>query len=167
MLSDDMSLALALFAIWLAQRPSSFRRSFGYQRAEILVALLNGATLVAISLWIFVEAYQRFSNPPDVLGGWMLAVAVVGLLVNVVAAMILWRSQSESLNMKAAFRHVLADLLGSFGVILAAVLILVTGWVYADPLISVLIGVLVLASSCGILLSDHPIFPRLYRLTGG
>ena len=151
MLSDVMSIGLALFAIWLAQRPPTFARSFGYQRAEILVALLNGATLVAIAIWIFVEAYQRFSDPPDVLGGWMLAVAAVGLLVNVLAAAILWGRQSDSLNMRAALRHVVADLLGSIGVIAAALIILVTGWVYADPLISVLIGALVLGSSWTIL----------------
>jgi cobalt-zinc-cadmium efflux system protein len=151
MLSDVMSIGLALFAIWLAQRPPTLARSFGYQRAEILVALLNGATLVAIAIWIFVEAYQRFSDPPDVLGGWMLAVAAVGLLVNVLAAVILWRGQSDSLNMRAALRHVLADLLGSVGVIAAALIILATGWVYADPLISVLIGALVLGSSWTIL----------------
>ena len=151
MLSDVMSIGLALFAIWLARRPPTFARSFGYQRAEILVALLNGATLVAIAIWIFVEAYQRFSNPPDVLGGWMLAVAAVGLLVNVLAAIILWRRQSDSLNMRAALRHVFADMLGSVGVIAAALIILATGWVYADPLISVLIGALVLGSSWTIL----------------
>lgn len=151
MLSDVMSIGLALFAIWLAQRPPTFARSFGYQRAEILVALLNGATLVAIAIWIFVEAYQRFSDPPDVLGGWMLAVAAVGLLVNVLAAVILWRRQSDSLNMRAALRHVFADMLGSVGVIAAALIILATGWVYADPLISVLIGALVLGSSWTIL----------------
>jgi cobalt-zinc-cadmium efflux system protein len=151
MVSDVMSVGLALLAIWLAQRPPTFARSFGYQRAEILVALLNGAALVAIAIWIFVEAYQRFSDPPDVLGGWMLAVATVGLLVNVLAAAILRRGHSGSLNMRAASRHVLADLLGSVGVIVAALIILATGWVYADPLISALIGALVLGSSWTIL----------------
>ena len=151
MLSDVMSIGLALLAIWLAQRPPTFARSFGYQRAEILVALINGAALVAIGIWIFVEAYQRFSDPPDVLGGWMLAVAAVGLLVNVLAAVILWGRQSDSLNMRAALRHVLADLLGSVGVIAAALIILATDWGYADPMISVLIGALVLGSSWTIL----------------
>ena len=151
MFSDVISIGLALLAIWLAQRPPTFARSFGYQRAEILVALINGAALVAIGIWIFLEAYQRFSDPPDVLGGWMLAVAAVGLLVNVLAAVILWGRQSDSLNMRAALRHVLADLLGSVGVIAAALIILATGWLYADPLISVLIGALVLGSSWTIL----------------
>lgn len=151
MLSDSASLALALFAVWLAARPPTPQRSFGYQRAEILAALANGITLVAVSLWIFVEAYRRLSDPPEVLGGWMLAVALGGLAVNLGAAGILLRGGRASLNLRAALRHVVADLLGSVGVIAAAIVILTTGWVYADPLISVLIGVLVLASSWSIL----------------
>ena len=151
MLSDDLSLALALFAIWLARRPATPQRSFGFQRAEILAALANGVTLVAISIWIFVEAYRRLKDPPEVLGGWMLVVALGGLAVNIGAALILMRGERESLNLRAALRHVVADLLGSVGVIVAAVVILTTGWVYADPLISVLIGLLVLGSSWTIL----------------
>lgn len=151
MLSDDFSLGLALFAIWLAERPPTPRRSFGYQRAEVLAALANGVTLVLISLWIFYEAYHRLQDPPEVLGGPMLAVAAAGLAVNVTGAYILGRGRGESLNVSAAFRHVLADLAGSVGVIVAALVILTTGWREADPLIGALIGVLVLASSWGIL----------------
>jgi cobalt-zinc-cadmium efflux system protein len=147
MLSDALSLGVALFAVWLAGRPATPNRSFGYKRAEILAALFNGATLVAISIWIFVEAYQRFFEPPEILGGWMLAVAALGLFVNVVGAMILWRSGGESLNLQGALRHVLADVLGSVGAIAAALVILATEWRYADPIISVLIGLLVLGSS--------------------
>jgi cobalt-zinc-cadmium efflux system protein len=147
MLSDDLSLGVALFAVWLAERPSTPRRTFGYKRAEILAALFNGVTLAAISIWIFTEAYDRFQDPPEILGGWMLAVAALGLGVNAVAALILHRGGDESLNVSAALRHVIADLLGSVGVIVAAVVILLTGWVYADPLVSALIGVLILGSS--------------------
>ncbi len=147
MLSDSFSLGLALFAVWLAGRPATPNRSFGYKRAEILAALVNGATLVAISIWIFVEAYQRLWEPPEILGGWMLAVAILGLLVNVAGALILSRSGGESLNLQGALRHVVADILGSVGAIAAAIVILATGWRYADPLISVLIGLLVLGSS--------------------
>ena len=147
MLSDALSLGIALFAVWLAGRPATPNRSFGYKRAEILAALFNGATLVAISIWIFVEAYGRFFEPPEILGGWMLAVAALGLVVNVVGVMILWRSGGESLNLQGALRHVLADVLGSVGAIAAALVILATGWWYADPIISVLIGLLVLGSS--------------------
>ena len=147
MLSDNMALALALFAVWLADRPPSSTRSFGYKRAEILAALVNGAALVAVAGWIFYEAIQRLSDPPDVLGGWMLLVATIGLGANIVGAIILYRSQGESLNVKAAFRHVLGDLAGSVGAMIAAAIIITTGWLYADPIIGVLIGILVLASS--------------------
>jgi len=150
-LSDSSSLAVALLALWLARRPATHERSFGFRRAEILAALFNGVSLVAVSIWIFVEAFRRLPDPPDVLGGWVLGVALGGLAVNLVAAALLVRSDRSNLNLEAAFRHVLADLLGSLGVIVAALVILTTGWNYADPLISVAIGVLVLASSWGVL----------------
>ena len=147
MLSDNFSLGLALFALWLSAKPPTPERSFGYKRAEILAALFNGVTLVAISIWIFYEAYHRIQDPPEILGGWVMAVAVIGLFVNVAAALVLSRSEGESLNLQGALRHILADLAGSVGVIAAAVVILLTGWYLADPLISVLIGLLVLGSS--------------------
>ena len=151
MLSDTGSIAVALGAIWLAKRPATAGRSFGFKRAEILAALFNGVTLVAISIWIFIEAAQRFADPPEVLGGWLLGIALGGLLINLTGALILARGDRGSLNLQAALRHVIADVLGSVGVIAAAIVILVTGWVYADPLISVLIGILVAASSWGVL----------------
>lgn len=147
MASDAVSLGLALFAVWLAERPATPQRSFGYKRAEILAALANGVTLVAVSVWIFVEAFRRVQDPPEILGGWMMAVAVAGLVINVAGAIVLSRSGGDSLNVEGALRHVLADLMGSVGVIAAAGVILLTGWRYADPLISVAIGVLVLGSS--------------------
>ena len=147
MLSDVLSLGLALFAVWLAGRPVTPNRSFGYKRAEILAALFNGVMLVAISIWIFIEAYRRIEQPPEILGGWMLVVAVLGLLVNIAGAVILSRSGGESLNVQGALRHVVADMLGSLGAITAAGIIILTGWRYADPIISVFIGLLVLGSS--------------------
>lgn len=147
MLSDSASLALALFAAWLAGRPSTPQRSFGYRRAEILAALANGVTLVVVAIWIFVEAARRFSDPPAVKGGWVLVVGVIGLLVNLAAAGVLTRAASRSLNVRGALLHVLADLLGSVGVIVAGVVILATGWELADPLVALLIGVLILASA--------------------
>src|SRR3712207_3143577 len=147
MASDAVSLGLALFAVWLAERPATPQRSFGYKRAEILAALANGVTLVAVSVWIFVEAFSRLQDPPPILGGWMMAVAVVGLAINVTGAFVLSRSGGESLNVEGALRHVMADLLGSVGVIAAAGVVLLTGWRYADPIISVVIGVLILGSS--------------------
>jgi cobalt-zinc-cadmium efflux system protein len=151
MASDAGGLALALLAAWAAGRPATSQRSFGFHRAEILAALANGVLLVAIAIWIFVEAIDRFRDPGDPLGGWMLLVGVLGLGVNVLAAWLMIRSGGDSLNVRAATRHVLADLLGSAGVILAALIVLTTGWVKADPAVSVLIGVLVLASSWGVL----------------
>lgn len=151
MLSDSGSLGLALFAVWIAERPATPERSFGYRRVEILAALANGVALVAVAIWIFIEAGRRLMDPAEPLGGWMLGVGVAGLAVNLAAAAILARRRSESLNVRAALRHVVADVAGSLGVIGAAAAILVTGWVYADPVVSVLIGVLVLASSWTIL----------------
>ena len=151
MLSDNLAIALALAAAWLATRPATPGRSYGYKRAEVLAALANGVLLVALSIWIFVAAFQRLTDPPDVLGGWMLVIAVVGIAVNLAAGSVLYRSRAASINVEAAFRHVLADLLGSFGVLAAAVVILTTGWLQADPIVSILIGLLVLASAWTIL----------------
>ena len=151
MLSDNVALALALVAAWLATKPATPERTYGYKRAEVLAALANGVLLVALAIWIFIEAAMRLRDPGDVLGGWMLAIALIGLVVNVAAGVVLSRARSHSLNVEAAFRHVFADLLGSLGVAIAAIVILATGWVEADPLVSILIGVLVLASAWSIL----------------
>jgi cobalt-zinc-cadmium efflux system protein len=151
MLSDNLALGVALFAVWLAGRPSTPERSFGYQRAEILAALANGLILVALAIWIFVEAWRRLSEPPEVLAGWVALVAVFGLVVNLAAAAILNRAGHDTLNMRAALRHVLADALGSTAVLAAALVILFTGWSYADPLAGLAIALLILASSWSIL----------------
>jgi cobalt-zinc-cadmium efflux system protein len=151
MLSDNVALALALFAVWLGGKPATPERTFGYRRAEVLAALANGVTLVALSIWIFYAAARRLDDPPDVLAGWMLAVALAGVLVNLVTGWILLGERHASLNVEAAFRHVVADLVGSVGVIVAAVTILATGWLAADPVVSILIGLLILASSWTIL----------------
>ena len=153
MLSDNVSLAVALVAMALSRRPATARRTYGYKRAEVLAALVNGVLLVALAAWISYEAIRRFRDPPEVLGGWMLAVGVLGIGVNLGAAAILFRDRGrgESLNVEAAFRHVVADLLGSLGVVAAALVIVTTGWLEADPLVSVVIALLVLASSWTIL----------------
>ena len=151
MLSDTFAIALALVALTLAARPSTPRRSFGFQRAEILAAFVNGLTLVLVSGWIVWEAVHRFRDPPEILGGWMLAVALCGLTVNGISAVILVRSERESLNIEAALRHVVADLLGSGGVLVAAVIILLTGWTVVDPIVSIGIAFLIVASAWGVL----------------
>jgi cobalt-zinc-cadmium efflux system protein len=150
MLSDNVALALALAAVWLAGKPATSQRTYGYKRAEVLVALANGVTLVALAIWIFYAAVRRLDDPPDVLGGWMLAIALAGVAVNLAAARMLHGARG-GLNVEAAFRHVLADLLGSFGVVGAAIVVLATGWLEADPVAGMLIGVLVLVSSWTIL----------------
>jgi cobalt-zinc-cadmium efflux system protein len=151
MLSDTFAIGLALVALTLAARPSTPRRSFGFQRAEILAAFVNGLTLVLVSGWIVWEAIQRFRDPPEILGGWMLLVALAGLAVNAIAAAILMRSERESLNIQAALRHVVADLLGSGGVLVAAVIIIATGWTVVDPIVSIAIALLIVASAWGVL----------------
>ena len=151
MLSDNLALSLALLAVWLAGRPSTPERSFGYQRAEILAALVNGVVLVALAIWIFIEAAGRLSDPPEVLAGWVALIAVAGLAVNLTAATILDRAGHATLNMRAALRHVLADALGSAGVLVAAFVIVVTGWRYADPIAGIVIGLLILGSSWSVL----------------
>ena len=151
MLSDNLALGVALLAVWLAGRPSTPERSFGYQRAEILAAFVNGLILLALAVWIFVEAWGRLSDPPEVLAGWVALVAVAGLAVNLAAAAILHRGGHDTLNMRAALRHVLADAIGSAGVLVAAIVILLTGWRYADPLAGMAIALLILASSWTIL----------------
>lgn len=147
MLSDNLSLGLALFAAWLAGRPATPERSFGYRRAEILAALANGVALVAISIWIFVEALSRLQEPTEVLGVPMLAVATLGLAVNAAGVLVLSKSGGKNLNVEGALRHVIADALGSVGAMAAAGVIILTGWRYADPLISIAIAILILASS--------------------
>jgi cobalt-zinc-cadmium efflux system protein len=150
MLGDTAALALALVAAWLAGRPATPERSFGYRRAEILAALVNGVALAVIAIWVFIEAVRRLDNPKEILGGWMLVVALVGLVVNAVAAAILARADRGNLNVQAALRHVFADLAGSVGVAVAALVVLATGWDRADPVASMAIGVLILASSWSI-----------------
>jgi cobalt-zinc-cadmium efflux system protein len=142
--TDAAGIALALGAVTLSQRPARGRRTFGWQRVEILAAVANGLLLVAVAGYVLVEAVRRIGDPPDIQSGLMLGVATIGLLVNLVSLAVLHRGRRESLNIRGAYLEVLADALGSVAVIAAAVLILTTGWTLADALASVLIGVLVL-----------------------
>lgn len=147
MLADLGSATLALFAAWLATHPPSPQKTFGYYRMEILAAFVNGLFLAAVSVWIFYEALHRFATPHAIHGDWMLGVALGGLMVNLVAAWLLHDFQGENLNMRGAYLHVLGDLLGSVGAIVAAILVLMFGWNWADPVISILIALLVLVSA--------------------
>lgn len=147
MFSDAAALALSLFAIWIAQRPPSPERSYGYFRTEILAALANGGLLVAASVLIFREAIQRLGQPPEVEGGLMTVVAVGGLAINLLGLWLLNEGKGESLNVKGAWLSVLADTLGSVGVLVGAALIWLFGWNWADPVISMFIAVLILFSA--------------------
>ena len=144
MLTDAGGLALALIAVRFAERPATPQKTYGYVRMEVLSALTNAVVLLLLTIYIFYEAYKRFLNPPEILGGPMLAVAVVGLAVNLVSMKILSAGSSESLNVKGAYFEVLSDMLGSLGVILAAGVVMLTGWTLADPVIGAGIGLFII-----------------------
>ena len=147
MLTDSAALALAWLAFRVARRPSDWRRTYGFHRFQVLAAYSNGLTLFFIALAIGYEAVQRLREPAQVLAGPMLAIAIVGLLVNIAAFLLLHGAERDNLNIKGAMLHVLGDLLGSAAAILAALVILWTGWTPIDPLLSVLVAVLILRSA--------------------
>ena len=148
MLSDAGALGLSYFAIKFGEKKATFQKTFGYRRFEILAAFINGITLVVISLYIFWEAYRRFLAPPEVLSTGMLIVAIIGLLVNIVVAFILMRGdKDDNLNVRSAFLHVIGDMLGSVGAIIASLLIMWFGWNVADPIASVVVAILIVISA--------------------
>ena len=147
MLTDVGALGLSLFVLWFSRRPATDEKTYGYLRLEILAALLNGAVLIVISAGIFWQAYQRLRVPVEIEGPLMLGVAAGGLLVNVVAAWMLHSSAETNLNLRGAYLHVMGDLLGSVGAILAAIIIITTGWTPVDAITSALVGLLILSSS--------------------
>lgn len=144
MLTDVGGIALALFASWISGKPASRVRTYGYYRVEILAALINAVVLFLVSFWILFEAWGRFREPPSVSSMPMLAVAAVGLVINLVAMRMLRPASAESLNMRGAYFEVVSDMLGSIGVLVAGIIMLTTGWYYADPLFSVAIGLFIL-----------------------
>ena len=163
MLTDVGGLVLALLAIRFAERPASPQRTYGYYRVEILAALVNAIALIGISAYVLYEAYERLRSPPRVESGVMLAVALVGLGVNLVGILLLRRAAGTSLNMKGAYFEVLSDLLTSVGVIIGGLVMEFTGWYAADPLISAGIGLfilprtwLLLKDAVGVLLEGTP-----------
>jgi len=151
MLTDALALALAIFVAHLAQRPATPERTFGFLRAEVIGAFVNGATLILVVGLIVREAIWRFLHPSEVQGAGMLLVAVAGLVANLAGAWVLMGSRKENINIEGAFTHMIADALGSVGAIVAGVIILLTGWMPADPLVSLVIGGLILWSSIGLL----------------
>lgn len=144
MLTDVAGLGLALFATWMSQKPATPAKTYGYYRVEILAALANAVVLFLISFYILYEAYRRFKDPPEVASLPLIFIAVIGLVVNLAGLWILRKGSKESLNLQGAFLEVMSDALGSVGVIVAGVIMLVTGWCYADPIFGVLIGLFIL-----------------------
>ena len=147
MLTDVSALSLALFAAWIATKPATPEKTYGYYRTEILAALINGVALWLLVAWISVRAIDRLQHPPTIQTGPMLVAAVLGLLANLTSSIILSRARARNLNISGARLHVLGDALGSCGVITAGVLVRVKGWTIADPLASLFIGLLIAVSS--------------------
>ena len=177
MLTDAAAILLALFAMWIAERPASVESTFGYYRTEVLAALFNTLSLWVIAGWIFFEAYHRIRDTPEVEGPLLLGVGAAGLVVNILAAYVLHRAAGESLNAEGAFQHVMADLFGSIGVVVSGVLILAfatspdSPWFIVDPILSIGIGLLILRSSWGlfmrvfkVLIEGTPKHLDMYRI---
>lgn len=153
MLSDAVALGLSLSALIFGARAATPSKTYGYKRFEILAALLNGIVLILLSIFIFKEAIERLSTPPQVIGKGMMLISVIGLIVNIIVAYILHSqgSTEENLNVRSAFLHVIGDLLGSVGAIIAAILIMSFGWYIADPIASMVVSLLVLYSGWNVL----------------
>ena len=147
MLTDFASLSLAWFAFRLTRRPADWRRTYGFDRFAVLVAFVNGIALFAIAAWIGVEAWRRLENPVEVHGAPMFWVAATGLAVNVIVFFILRGGDKDNLNIRAAVLHVVGDLLGSVAAVVASIVILTTGWMPIDPLLSLVVGLIVLRSA--------------------
>ena len=150
MFTDTLALALSFFAMKFAGMPATEKKTFGFYRLEILAALLNGITLVIISLYIMVEAYQRILNPQPVAGTLMLIVAVIGLVVNIIGALFLMKHRETNLNIRGAFLHIIGDAVSSVGVIIGGIIILYTGWYLIDPILSMLIALGIIAGAIGL-----------------
>jgi len=150
MFTDTLALALSFFAMKFAVMPATEKKTFGFYRLEILAALLNGVTLVIISLYIMFEAYQRILNPQPVAGTLMLIVAVIGLMVNIIGALFLMKHRETNLNIRGAFLHIIGDAVSSLGVIIGGVVILYTGWYLIDPILSILIALGIIAGAIGL-----------------
>jgi cobalt-zinc-cadmium efflux system protein len=151
MLTDVGALSLSLLTAWIAQRPPDDSKTYGYLRWEILAALVNGAALFGIAAWVVIEAIQRIQDPQPVRTGLFLAIASAGLLVNLASLAVLHSSREGSLNVRGAYLHVLGDALGSVGAVAAAVIIALTGWTLADPIVSILLSLLILVGAARLL----------------
>ena len=147
MLTDFASLSLAWLGFRLARRPADWRRTYGFDRFSVVVAFVNGIALFAIAAWIVIEAIQRLREPFEVLGGLMLWIALAGLAVNLLAFWVLSQGDKENLNLRAASLHVVGDLLGSIAAVAASIVILTTGWMPIDPVLSIVVALIILRSA--------------------
>lgn len=147
MLTDVAALSLTLGAIWFGARPATAKKTFGYYRLEILAAFVNGIALVLLSIWVIYEAVQRWQSPPAIDGARLTFIAAGGLVINIVAAKLLHSGHKHDLNMRGAWLHVMGDMLGSVTAIVAGILIIAFGWLWADPLCSVLISLIIIFGS--------------------
>lgn len=147
MLSDMFALGLSLFAFWLSSRKPSPTKTYGYYRFEVVSAFINGVLLILIALWIFGEAYSRFQEPAAVKSVPMLVIAVLGLMINLLGIYLLHEIGTKNINIRGAMFHLIGDAAGSVGAITAAIAISLTGWTFFDPLVSVLIGLLIIYSA--------------------
>lgn len=154
MLTDVAALSLTLGAIWFGSRPATAKKTFGYYRLEILAAFVNGIALVLLSIWVIYEAVRRWQSPPDVNGLRLTIIAVGGLIVNIVSAKLLHGDHKHDLNMRAAWLHVMGDLLGSVTAIVAGVLIVAFGWLWADPVCSVVISLIIIFGAWRLILES-------------
>ena len=150
-LTDVIALGLSWFAIRLTSQPANARQTYGYHRAGILVALLNSTTLVLIAIGIFYEAYHRFISPPDVQSGILIGVGLIAVVINLVTALLVHRGSESDLNLRSAFVHLIGDVISTIGAVIAGVIIYFTNANWLDPLVSVLIGFLILYNAWGIL----------------
>jgi cobalt-zinc-cadmium efflux system protein len=147
MLTDVGALGLTLLTAWIARRPASARKTYGYLRWEILAALVNGATLFGLAAWVVIEAIGRIGNPQPIQGGLFFGIALTGLVVNLISVYVLHGSHRDHLNTRGAYLHILSDLLGSVGAVIAALIVIQTGWTLADPIISVVLSLLILVGA--------------------
>jgi cobalt-zinc-cadmium efflux system protein len=154
MLTDVAALALTLAAIWFASRPATRKKTYGYYRTEILAAFINGIALVLLSVWIIVEAVERWQSPQQVDGDQMTMIAVGGLVVNIIAAYLLHSDHKHDLNMRGAWLHVMGDMLGSVAAIAAGLLIIGFGWYWADPICSIFISVVIIVSALRLIMES-------------
>ncbi len=157
MFTDVFSLGLSLFAFTMSKRPPNSTRTYGYHRMEVMAALTNGALLIIISIAIFYEAYRRFASPPEIKGPLMLIIASIGLIGNLAGIYVLKGTHTQNLNIRSAFLHIVGDTMSSVGVIIGGVLIITEKWYFMDPLISILIGGIIIRGAIGIVFESSSI----------